>query len=204
MQADLLALKERVNLLETENTTLKTQMAALSTAPQVNPDQVKALEEKIQTSTKSWADMLKNSEGKNTMVVSQAMQEQSKRDSKAQNVRVRGFSLETDPLLAAKELLASLSYEEDVVEAAWRSKFDTSVIFIRFKYADYREEALKRRGRLKGSNIFVHEDLTALQWKERKQLIEEANSKGKKVIFRNGRHFYVTPSTTDHSASPPA
>ena len=87
-----------------------------------------------------------------------------------------------DPLLAVQELLALLLIQDkdDKVEIAWRSKFDPSTIFIRFKFTEYCDEVLRCRGRLKGSDIMMHEDLIALRIRQ----LERRQEDGDKPVER--------------------
>ncbi|KAJ7295871.1 hypothetical protein O6H91_Y158000 [Diphasiastrum complanatum] len=122
--SSIIACQRKAKSLEGENAAITDlQVLPESQTSQIDPQQVRVLEEKIQSSTKSWADLHKSSREQNSVMISQAMQEQTKREYKAQTICVCGISSEIDPLAVAKDLLSTLSYEqEDCLETAWRRK----------------------------------------------------------------------------------
>ena len=73
---DILAFQQKVSYLEVENVALKGQLTNKETSR--DSTRIQELEEKIQQSTKTWADLLKDSKKKDNVVVSQALEEQAK------------------------------------------------------------------------------------------------------------------------------
>ena len=58
---------------------------------------------------------------------------------------------------------------------------------MRFTSLTDRTAVLKLRAQLKGTRIFFDDDLTHSQWVARKATIQEAHTKGQRVIFVDGR-----------------
>ncbi|KAJ7283004.1 hypothetical protein O6H91_Y354900 [Diphasiastrum complanatum] len=186
--------------LEQENVYLKQRIA--EHIPQKNileetSNKISSLEKQVEE-TKTWAARLKNDRkvGSSSSVQHAVMNstledvfsEQERRAKKAFNIRVRGIPDGDKPIEEAKDLLLTkLTHSTDGFDTAWRSKFDTNVLFIKFRSMNSRNATLRLRAKLKGTFIFMDDDLTHTQWQARKQIIQDANARNQRVVFIEGK-----------------
>lgn len=122
----------------------------------------------------------------------EVVREQQRRDFKSLNVRVRGLPAEGQPHHCAKAFLhARFPDSEQHLVSAWRARSDPAVIFIRFASLQARTDFLRQRSTLRGTTIFLDDDLTHAQWQLRKTLIHQARQRGQRVAFQQGvpRYF---------------
>ncbi|KAJ7567238.1 hypothetical protein O6H91_02G138100 [Diphasiastrum complanatum] len=219
---DLFGVTERVEQLEQENIYLKQQIAEKSALEETS-NKINSLEKQVEE-TKTWAALFKPDDmgsklsslakqvEETTSILKQGnhsqissfpkendletvLGEQARRAKKAFNIRVRGIANGGKPLEEATDLLISkLSHVADGFDTAWRSKFDDNVLFIKFRSLSQRNAALRLRAKLKGTFIYMDDDLTNTQWLARKKIILEAKEKGQRVVFIDGKpRFFDLP-----------
>ncbi|KAJ7540107.1 hypothetical protein O6H91_10G001700 [Diphasiastrum complanatum] len=119
--------------------------------------------------TRTWASVLKQDGNSSNQVQPSLMNssfenvftEHERRAKKALNIRVRGIPNGNKALDEAKDVLVSkLAHTIEGFDTAWRSKFDDKVLFLKFRSIKPRYAALRLRAKLKGTFIFMDEDLT--------------------------------------------
>lgn len=200
LRRELNDFQERMVLLEQENVQLKQRVA--EDIPQKNAleetsHKISSLEKQVEE-TKTWAALFKNdgkaessSPAQHSFVnstIENVFSEQERRAKKALNIRVRGIPNGDKPIEEAKDLLLTkLSHNTNGFDTAWRSKFDSNVLFIKFRSLDSRNAALRLRAKLKGTFVFMDDDLTHTQWQARKLIIQEANTRNQRVVFIEGK-----------------
>ena len=157
-------------------------------------EKVAVMEKEIQEKVTTWASVVKNGTSSSTPLpsVDSYFVEHEKRTAKALNVRVRGFPNMGQPLQEAKDLLAKLEVSVEGLDTAWRCKWDDKILMLKFKNMEERLQALRRKKTLKGTQIYLDDDLTASQYAARREIVQEARLRGQRVVFTNGRPRYFT------------
>lgn len=154
---------------------------------------VPSLEQDVRE-TKSWASILKSSTTSSSSVapsldttVQGVLAEQQRRDDKKLNLRFRGLPTEGTALDQVTSLFTSrMGLSVPGIQYAWRLQHDPKVLFVKFKTMDDRQTVLRARRTLRGSQIYIDDDLTHCQWLQRKTIIQEARTKQQRVVFTNG------------------
>ena len=106
------------------------------------------------------------------------------------NIKVRGFPNKGQPLQEAKDLLAKLEVSIGGLDIVWHCKWDENFLLLKFKTMEERLKAMKQRRTLKGTQIYLDDDLTASQYAARREIVQEARLRGQRVVFINGRPRY--------------
>ena len=151
--------------------------------------------EASKTVTKSWASLFTVKLGDaskpifSPVVVDSLCNKNVKRKSREVNIRVRGIPSKGQPLEEAKELLSKLHSTDEGLIKAWRVR-DDSTLILKFKSLQDKSKVMRKKAALKGTQIFVDDDLTMTQYLARRQIIQDARARGKRVVFSTEGHRF--------------